>query len=129
MKVLLVEDDYDLIDMYDTALSAAGYSVATVGNAQEALDYLENKKVDVVVLDLLLPGHNGLDVLHELRTYEDWRKLPVIILSNLNCEDVGISAEHLRELGVAKYLIKSQTKPHVLVQAIAKICEPKRVNL
>lgn len=129
MKVLLVEDDYDLSDMYVAALTASGHKVSVVHNAQAALDFLENNKVNLLVLDLLLPGHNGLNVLHELRTYDDWRLLPVIILSNLNREETGISVAHLHELGVTSYLVKSQTKPHMLVQAVAKISEPNRANL
>lgn len=129
MKLLIVEDDNDLSDMYAAALTSVGHKVAIAHNAQAALDFLENNKVGLLLLDLLLPGHNGMNVLHELRTYNDWRILPVIILSNLSREDTGISAKHLQELGVTSYLVKSQTKPHELVHAVAKASEINRANI
>lgn len=120
MHVLIVEDDQDLSEMYALALRAAGYRVTVAGNAQDALDVLENKHIGLIVLDILLPRHNGLNVLHELRTYDDWRLLPVIILSSLSAEDIHVTTAHLQQLGVAEYLLKSRTKPQELVSAVAR---------
>lgn len=129
MRVLVVEDDHDLSEMYALALKAAGHHVVVAGTAQTALDVLENKPINVIVLDILLPKHNGLNILHELRTYDDWRILPVIILSSLSAEDIGIKQTHLRELGVTQYLLKSQTKPHQLVQAVAGAGERRNAHV
>lgn len=123
MRVLLVEDDFDLGEMYGLALKKAGHGVFWVRSAQEALDVLDKEAIKVIVLDMMLPINNGINVLHELRSYEDWRHIPVFILSSLKPDEIGATAKHLKSLGVYKYLVKSETKPEVLCQELAIIKE------
>lgn len=128
MRVLLVEDDFDLGEMYGLALKKAGHGVFWVRSAQEALDALDKEQVEVIVLDMMLPVNNGLNVLHELRSYEDWRQIPVVILSSLKPDEIGATAKHLKSLGVYKYLVKSETKPEALceeIEHIEQILNPK----
>lgn len=126
MKILLVEDSPDLAEMYQLALSQAGHEVINVPLAQQALDALDRTPFDLMILDILLPTHNGLNILHELRTYDDWRKLPVIVLSNLSLEEIGLSQELLTELGVVNYLSKSQIKPHQLALLCGQVHSPAK---
>src|SRR3990167_7586657 len=101
MDILLVEDDPDLAEMYQLQLEHGGYSVTVSTSAQGALDALDAKPVELIILDLLLPQHNGLSVLYELHSYNDWQKLPVIILSSLPAREIGASQQVLKGLGVA----------------------------
>ena len=121
MKVLLVEDDWDLGEMYSLQLKRSGHSVEWARDGQAALDLLDGQPADIIVLDILLPGSNGLNVLYELRSYDDWHELPVIILSNVPAADIGMTPKKLAELGVKAYLVKARTKPLQLVDTLAKV--------
>ncbi len=118
MKVLLVEDDVDVSIMYGSQLELDKHTVTYVSTAQGALDALEDENFDVVVLDILLPGSNGIAVLQELQGYEDWRGIPVVVLTNVDMEDLDISRNHLNDLGVQEYLVKMQTTPDDLSSAV-----------
>ena len=120
MKILFVEDDIDVGRMYAAQLKLEEHEVVTVRTAQEALDMLdEDEGFDVIVLDILLPGSNGIAVLHELQSYDDWRKIPVVVLTNVTIEDLDIGSKHLQDLGVKDYLVKMDTSPQDLAYAVA----------
>lgn len=121
MKVLLVEDDFDLGEMYGLALKQAGHGVYWARGAQEALDVLDQQNIEAIVLDVLLPRHNGLNILHELRSYQDWRGIPVVVLSSLAPAEIGAGPKHFKSLGISKYLVKSETKPELLCQELASL--------
>ncbi len=116
--VLLVEDDADLAEMYRLQIEPAGYEVILAADAQAALDSLDDLRIDAVILDILLPKYNGLGILHELRSYEDWRRLPVIILSNVSAAELGLSKRRQLQLGIAGYLDKATTQAVDLVSAL-----------
>ncbi|PSO44571.1 hypothetical protein BRC21_01185 [Candidatus Saccharibacteria bacterium SW_7_54_9] len=118
VKVLLVEDDVDVSLMYGSQLELDQHGVTYARTAQEALDLMEEAGFDVVVLDILLPGSNGIAVLQELQGYEDWRGIPVVVLSNLDIKDLGVSENHLHDLGVRQYLVKMRTTPGDLSSAV-----------
>ncbi len=120
MKILFVEDDIDVGKMYAAQLQLDGHEVETVRTAQEALDMLDAiDDFEVIVLDILLPGSNGIAVLHELQSYDDWRKIPVVVLTNVTIEDLEIGNRHLQDLGVKDYLVKMDTSPQDLSYAVA----------
>lgn len=120
MKILFVEDDIDVGKMYAAQLQLDGHEVETVRTAQEALDMLDAiDDFEVIVLDILLPGSNGIAVLHELQSYDDWRKIPVVVLTNVTIEDLEIGNRHLQDLGVKDYLVKMDTSPQDLAYAVA----------
>ncbi|MBI2958474.1 MAG: response regulator, partial [Chloroflexi bacterium] len=73
-RVLIIEDDVRTVRFIGAKLRAAGYVVEAVGNGNEAVDRLRSTDTDLVLLDLLLPGKNGLQVLSELRSFS---KVPV----------------------------------------------------
>lgn len=123
-RILMVEDDIDIGKMYASQLQINDHVVMQVRDAQSALDACDEYEFDVVVLDILLPGSNGLAVLQELRSYSDWRYTPVIILSNLTPDDLAVDDHHLEDLGVKKYLIKLHTTPQDLAAAVGVVCEP-----
>jgi two-component system, OmpR family, response regulator MtrA len=77
-RVLLVEDDVRIRQALEMALGDAGCAVVGTGSGEQALDLLRTTTVDVVLLDLMLPGVDGLDVCRTLRAQGD---LPIIIVS------------------------------------------------
>ena len=81
VKALLVEDDQLLLDLYDRALTAAGYQVTMVTDGQQALDYLAQHVPYLVILDLHLPKRSGEEVLRYIRTETRLAEIKVIIAS------------------------------------------------
>lgn len=79
LRLLIVEDEKQLCDTIAKSLYAAGYEVDTCYDGDEALDYVLTEEYDLIVLDLNLPGRDGMDILRELRQDNDETK--VIILS------------------------------------------------
>jgi DNA-binding NarL/FixJ family response regulator len=77
-RVLVVDDEPAILGFIRTSLKANRYEVITASDGTEALQLLESEKPDIVLLDILMPGKDGFQVLHELRTFS---KLPVIVFS------------------------------------------------
>ena len=79
MRLLIVEDEKQICDMVAKSLYAAGYEVDTCYDGEEALTCILSENYDLIVLDLNLPGMDGMEILRELRKYNDETK--VLILS------------------------------------------------
>lgn len=82
MKILLVEDEPKLNEFVHKGLRQQGYQVDSVNNGSSALDLAATESYDLIILDLMLPGQSGFDVLDNLRRFEI--KIPVMIMSALN---------------------------------------------
>lgn len=101
MNILIVEDSKTLRETLHDGLSKLGYGVDAVGDGKEGLDYARFKEYDVVVLDLMLPGLDGLSVLRELRAAG--KKTHVLILS---AKDQVEDRVRGLQLGADDYMIK-----------------------
>ena len=115
---ILIADDHPIVRAgFKQVLSETPDLVVAdeAGNGQEVLEHLKKKKYDVVLLDISMPGKNGLEILKELKT--DYPKLPVLILSIYPEEQYAIRA---LKAGAAGYLTKASA-PHELISAIRKI--------
>jgi DNA-binding NarL/FixJ family response regulator len=115
---ILIADDHPIVRAgFKQVLSETPDLVVAdeAGNGQEVLEHLKKKKYDVVLLDISMPGKNGLEILKELKT--DYPKLPVLILSIYPEEQYAIRA---LKAGAAGYLTK-ESAPHELISAIRKI--------
>ncbi len=114
--ILLVEDDKALNRAVRFKLEQRGYTVITTIRGEDAL--LELKKdphIDVVWLDLLLPGMNGIEFLEELRKNEETKDLKVVICSVTQKED---SYEAGKKLGISDYLVKSDYDLETLINKV-----------
>lgn len=113
-RVLVVEDDPILRDVYQTILATQPYICDIATNGQEALEKCRSNSYDLILLDLMMPVMNGVDF---LESYEDIEamKSKIIILSSLSS---GKELERARELGVHKSLVKSDVSPTQLVNTI-----------
>jgi DNA-binding response OmpR family regulator len=120
MHILLVDDDYDLTEMYGASLRQNGHQVVEADSAQSALDALESYAVEVIIMEMLLPYHNGISFLHELRSFIDWSDLPVIVASNIPAANMGLTKSHLNKFGIINYLDKSVLTPAMLLAVIEK---------
>lgn len=102
-RVLVVDDEPDITALVAYHLAKAGYRVSTVATGSEALKAASEERPDLVVLDLMLPGLSGYEVLQELRRQEDTRDVGVILLTAKREE-----ADRVRGLaaGADDYLVK-----------------------
>lgn len=106
-SVLVVEDDAFLAKAYEMRFAGAGIDTIIAGNGNEVLPMFSHKPPNAVILDILLPGVGGFDILEKMRYVESWANIPVIIVSNLS-QDVHIVRG--KKLGAARYIVKADTK-------------------
>jgi two-component system KDP operon response regulator KdpE len=99
-KVLIVDDDHQIREALRRGLKARGYEVLSAGNGETALDILSGASVDVVVLDLGLPGIDGHDVIRRLRSFSD---VPVVVLSVRESQSEKVTA---LDAGADDYVVK-----------------------
>jgi CheY-like chemotaxis protein len=121
VRVLFVEDDPALADMYRTKLELDGYVVTVAKDGEEALSRASADPPDLVFLDIRLPKMDGIRVLEELRAQERTRHLPVVILSNYSDDEWR---ERVRELGALEWLIKTATTPGQVSSQIQEWMQP-----
>ncbi len=116
--ILLVEDDMDLIEMYETKFKMEGFQVERAGNGAEALNKIKESKPSIVLLDIVMPEVDGVQVLRDLKTDPATKEIPVLLLTNLG-QDGDIKKG--MELGAADYLIKANFTPNEVVGKINKV--------
>ena len=123
--VLVVEDEKEIRDLVRYNLERAGFRVATAADGEQALQQIFASRPDALVLDLMLPGRNGLEVLREVRDEPTTRELPVLLLTARTTEmDKLLGFEH----GADDYLTKPFS-PRELVarmQALLRRTRPSR---
>jgi len=117
-SILIVEDDPFVIDIYQKKLKATGFSVDIALNGEEAFKKLEEKKPDLLILDLVLPSLDGWELLGKIRKDEKLKDLKIVILSNLAQK---VDVEKSLEFGIIKYFIKAHFTPSQVVKEIEKI--------
>jgi len=119
-SVLIVEDDKFLRELAMQKLHAEGFTVQGVFSGQEALTALENFKPNVIILDLILPGMDGYEVLTRLKSNPATSSIPVIVLSNLGqVEDI----EHAKKLGAVEFMVKAHFSFGEIVKKINTVLQ------
>lgn len=116
--ILLIEPDRLLARSLGQAVAAAGYVVHWRADVQAALTVLDQNPVALIVLELQLARHNGLEFLYEVRSYPEWETIPVIVHTAVPQSSGLGNAKLWRQLGVVKHLYKPQTSLAQLVRAI-----------
>lgn len=123
-RVLLVEPDYALADVYTRALERDGYDVYWCAHAQDAISAADKNRPDVVVLELQLAGHGGVEFLYEFRSYPEWQSIPVILQTLVSPIAIDLSGQQQRLLGVTAVLYKPAAKLRHLSSAVRVALEP-----
>jgi CheY-like chemotaxis protein len=118
-KILVVEDDKLFMHLYARLLKDSGYEIISSTNAYDAVEEIAKGNIpDAIILDLFLPGVNGLALIHELQSYDDTRKIPVILCTS---SADGITENTLKEYGIAKLIDKTTMEPKDLIYTIRGI--------
>jgi DNA-binding response OmpR family regulator len=113
--VLLIEDEPWLGELYQQLLGRE-HNVTWLRDGYDAMDHIDQKRPDIIVLDILLPWASGIQLLHELVSYDDTAKIPVILFSAALPED--LDADVLRAYGVVATLDKTAVKPSQVLRTI-----------
>jgi len=115
-KLLLVEDDQFLSALLNNRLQKEGFEVRLAATGEEALAILKIWKPDLILLDLILPGKSGFEVMEEIRQDPALsRKAPIMILSNLGQNS---DIERAKSLGAVDYLVKARTSINEVVMRV-----------
>lgn len=107
-KVLVVDDDRIVADMYQLALTRAGHDVSVANDGLTGLNMVSTAHPDLIFLDIRMPKMDGVEVLRSLAAGDGTRTIPVVMLSNY--DEPGLVRECL-ELGAKEYLVKAGTNP------------------
>lgn len=114
-KILLADDDATIRDMYRERMVAEGYEVIETQDGEETIDTARKEKPDLILLDIMMPKINGLDVLAILKRDQETRHIPIIILTALTSE-----VDKVREISAdfVDYVVKAETTPGEVVDNI-----------
>lgn len=115
-KILVVDDDHDIVNAIDAILTMEGYTVETAYNGAECMDCVKETKPDLILLDLMLPDMHGREVAQELKRNRQLQDIPIVIMSASrdarevadaihaeDCIDKPFEVNHLLQT-VSKYL-------------------------
>jgi CheY-like chemotaxis protein len=115
--VLIVEDDPVLLKMYTEKFTCEGLSGLKARDGEEALKVALEQKVDIILLDIMLPRMSGTDFLEKLRQDPKGKNIPVVALTNLTEEG---ERQKAIKLGVKEYLVKAMQTPEQVVGKVKK---------
>jgi CheY-like chemotaxis protein len=114
-KLLVVEDDFYMKDLYRMQAESKGYIVATAANGTEGITQAEAFIPDIILLDLMLPNADGIEVVRTLRTKDDFKNTPVIIITNYDAPD---TEQRAREAGATDYVLKIAYTPDMVTDKL-----------
>ncbi|MBR3332088.1 response regulator [Candidatus Saccharibacteria bacterium] len=122
MKIMVVEDDAALREIYSIRITAEGYEVVSAGDGEEALAVAVREKPDLILSDVMMPKISGFDMLDILRSTPETANIKVIMMTALSADDQRARGERL---GADRYLVKSQVGIEDVVNAIHEVLGDK----
>lgn len=125
-KILLVDDDLYIRDLYAEVLKDENYDVLIASDGEEALGVASANIPDLILLDIMLPKMDGIQVLDKLKNDEKLKNVPVIMLTNFGQEDLVKQAVNL---GSTEYLLKYNITPGEIIKKVSEVLNPEKVNL
>lgn len=117
-KIMLVEDDNSLREIYSIRLTAEGYTIVSAGDGEEALAVAVRERPDLVISDVMMPKISGFDMLDILRSTPETKDIKVIMMTALSSEDQRMRGENL---GADRYLVKSQVGIEDVVNTVHEV--------
>lgn len=117
-KILIIEDDPLMSRLYQKAFTFEGYQVVTAFDGEEGWEKMKQENPNLILLDIMMPKMNGLQFLEKMKKDPDYKKIPVVCLTNLADQH---DAEKALLLGAVKYIVKSEYEPKQTVNMIKEI--------
>lgn len=118
MKILLVDDDAFLRDMYVTKFSESGATAAVAASGEEAIAAIEKESFDVILMDMVMPGMSGLDLLAAIHERNSETAPKCIVLSN---QGEAKDVEAATAAGAVGYIVKAESIPSEVVEKVTKL--------
>lgn len=115
-KILIIEDEKDLRFFLATTLKSEGFEIIEAIDGETGIEKAKKEKPDIILLDLLLPGIDGFEVLSQLKKDEELEKIPVFVLSNFDQEE---KKEKSFKLGAVDYLVKANFSLEEIVEKVS----------
>lgn len=116
--ILVVDADKRLRGTYVEVLEIAGYSVTPAASAQASIGAIEDRAPDLILLELQLQAHSGVEFLHELRSYPEWQSIPVVLHTMVPWSDLKDFKQAFESLGIIDYAYKPETSLKQLVALV-----------
>ena len=117
-RILIIEDDPVVTNIYRHKYETAGYKVAAAANGEAGLQQLRDFKPDLVQLDLMVPKVNGVEIIKKIRAQQETQSLPIIVLSNCYVEDMVYEA---RKAGADRCISKARCSPKMLLDVVSEL--------
>lgn len=115
--ILIVEDEQIILEMYKDKFKSAGFRVVTAVDGKKALTRIK-EGADLILLDILMPGLNGFEVLKKLRAQATAKDIPVIVLTNMGDTKSNQDRDLALSLGAQDYIIKSLSTPEEVAERV-----------
>lgn len=116
-KIIIVEDDPMICEIYQKKFMESGFEVLTASSGEQLLSLAKNEKVDVILLDLIMPKLNGFDVIKSIREGQYDPDIKIIVFSNLSQKE---DREKAMKLGANGFIVKSDFAPSALVEEVKR---------
>lgn len=120
-STLLIEPDKILARQTAEYLSSRGFAVRNAYSAQEAIVMVDDQAPDIIIMEILLTKHSGVEFLYEFRSYVEWRNIPVIVLSRIGQSELQVTKKTIKDLGINLILYKPDVRLSDIYDHIEKI--------
>jgi len=117
-KIVIIEDDALISRMYQKIFLSKGHQVEVAVNGEEGMEKITTLKPNLILLDIMMPKVNGLELLKKIKSTPDIARVPVVVLSNLSgTTDIETALAE----GAVKYIVKSDYKPKEVYDIVSGI--------
>src|SRR3989344_6892946 len=116
--LLIIEDDPLMSRMYQKIFKIEGFNIDTASDGEEGLSKVKSAKPTLILLDVMMPKMNGLEVLEKLKADPATKTIPVVVLTNLAGQS---DAEKALSMGAVKYIVKSEYEPKEVANMVKEI--------
>lgn len=124
-NIIIIEPDRVLAETYVAAGKHDGHKIVPCASAQAAVLAADQQRPDLVIVELQLIGHSGIEFMYEFRSYPEWHAIPLIINSHVPPSEFASNWQLFREqLSISHYLYKPQTSLHQLLATISQVLSP-----
>lgn len=121
--VLIIEDDKELLELYAQLFKDEGYNVLSYSHGGKAMKDVLGLTWNLLVLDIMLPGNDGLEILEKVKKDSSKKNLPVIVLTQLGNDHV---IKQCFDMGVNNYLIKTEVTPGAVVSEVKSLLNERK---
>jgi len=116
-KILIIEDEEVMLDLLQRKLINNGYEISIARNGEDGLKMAKEIKPDLILLDIIMPKMNGMEVLEEMQKDKELKSMPVIIISN---SGQPVELDKAKKLGAKDWLVKTEFDPQEVVDKVVK---------